>query len=180
MNNRFLFFMPLIVAFAFISCESELATSPFDSIDADAAYQTVADLDAGALGAYGGISGQNIYEINALMTDNLRRASSNTGQGMQLFNHNLVAGDNTAAFVWQNAYITIDRINRVLQAIETVEPQTANETTLRNRIQGEMLALRAYQHFDLFLLQQNDVDQCLLGERAQRLTGELLFALLIF
>lgn len=150
MNNRLIFFIPLMVAFTFISCESELATSPFDSIDADAAYQTVADLDAGALGAYGGISGQNIYEINALMTDNLRRASSNTGQGMQLFNHNLVAGDNTAAFVWQNAYVTIDRINRVLRAIETVEPQSANETTLRNRIQGEMLALRAYQHFDLF------------------------------
>lgn len=150
MKNRIKLFIPAILVFALISCEGELATSPYDSIDADAAYQTVADLDAGALGAYGGISGQNIYEINALMTDNLRRASSNTGQGMQLFNHNVVAGDNTAAAAWQNAYVAIDRINRVLRAIDNIEPQSANETNLRNRIQGEMLALRAYQHFDLF------------------------------
>jgi hypothetical protein len=127
-----------------------LATSPYDSIDADAAYQTVSDLDAGALGAYSTISGQNIYAINALMTDQLRRASTNTGQGMQIFNHNIIAGDGTVEGAWANAYIAIDRINRVLTAIESIEPQNADETLMIDRIKGEMLGLRAYLHFDLY------------------------------
>ncbi|TVR14250.1 MAG: RagB/SusD family nutrient uptake outer membrane protein [Balneolaceae bacterium] len=139
-----------VLAFAYIGCESEMNLSPFDSIDAETAYQTVSDLNSGALGAYGTISGQNIYEINALMTDNLRRASSNTGQGMQLFNHNLVSGDNTAAAVWQNAYVAIDRINRVIEASDNIEPATNDEVDLLNRIRGEMFGLRAWQHFDMF------------------------------
>lgn len=134
----------------FTSCDDELATSPYDSIDADAAYQNVSDLDAGALGAYATVSGQNIYAINALMTDQLRRADSNTGQGMQIFNHNIIAGDGTIEGAWANAYTVIDRINRVLAAIENVEPQNADEASLAERIRGEMLALRAYQHFDLY------------------------------
>lgn len=140
-----------VVGFAlFTSCEDELATSPYDSIDADAAYQNVDDLDAGALGAYSAISGQNIYAINALMTDQLRRAESNTGQGMQIFNHNIIAGDGTIEGAWSNAYTVIDRINRVLAAIENIEPQSPEEQDLMNRVEGEMLALRAYQHFDLY------------------------------
>lgn len=139
-----------VLCFAAISCDSELSTSPFDAIDATSAFQSVTDLDQGALGAYGTISGQNIYSINALMTDELRRAATNTGQGMQLFNHNLVSGDGTAAGAWNNAYVAIDRINRVLAALETIEAATPAEQTLKDRIRGEMLGLRAYQHFDLF------------------------------
>jgi starch-binding outer membrane protein, SusD/RagB family len=150
MIKKPIMFMAAVFAFALISCESELNLSPFDSIDAEAAYQNVNDLNAGALGAYGTISGQNIYNINALMTDNLRRASSNTGQGMQLFNHNVVSGDNTAAGAWQNAYVAIDRINRVLEASDNIEPATNAEADLLNRVRGEMFGLRAWQHFDLF------------------------------
>ena len=140
----------VMIACAFIACESELATSPYDSIDASAAFQNVTDLNTGALGAYGTITGSNIYDINALMTDNLRRAASNTGQGMQLFNHNVVSDDNTANQVWNNAYAAIDRINRVLSAAESIEPRNDTEAGLKTRIIGEMLGLRAYQHFDLF------------------------------
>ncbi|WP_340106244.1 RagB/SusD family nutrient uptake outer membrane protein [Rhodohalobacter sp. 8-1] len=150
MKKLTLFLVAVGIIALFTSCDDELATSPYDSIDADAAYQTVSDLDAGALGAYATISGQNIYAINALMTDQLRRADSNTGQGMQIFNHNIIAGDGTIEGAWANAYIVIDRINRVLEAIETIEPQNADETSLVERITGEMLALRAYQHFDLY------------------------------
>lgn len=150
MKNLTLYILAAIGFALITSCDDELATSPFDSIDADAAYQSVSDLNAGALGAYATISGQNIYAINALMTDQLRRADSNTGQGMQIFNHNIIASDGTIEGAWANAYIAIDRINRVLTAAENIEPTTAAETELKNRITGEMLALRAYQHFDLY------------------------------
>lgn len=150
MNKLTLLLLSVAIIALFTSCDDELATSPYDSIDADAAYETVSDLDAGALGAYATISGQNIYSINALMTDQLRRADTNTGQGMQIFNHNIIASDGTIEGAWANAYIAIDRINRVLAAIENIEPQNSEEAELQNRIEGEMLALRAYLHFDLY------------------------------
>ena len=132
------------------SCEDQLSTTPFDSIDSKSAFKTVSDLNDGALGAYGTISGENIYAINSLMTDNLRRASSNTGQGMQVFNHNIIANDGTVEGAWLNAYVTIDRINRVITAAETIEGENSSEVDEKRRIVGEMIALRAYQHFDLF------------------------------
>lgn len=145
----------LLVALVGFSCEDQLSTSPYDLIGADAAFQTAADLEAAALGAYGGVSGQNIYAINALITDNLRRADTNTGQGMQLFNHNIIAGDGTVLGAWNNAYVVIDRINRILGALESVETTTPAATSLKTQIEGEMLALRAYQHFELYRLFAN-------------------------
>ena len=139
-----------VMALALISCEDQLDIQPYDLIGADAAFSSATDLESGALGAYAVMSGQNIYSINALMTDNLRRAASNTGQGMQLFNHNVVASDGTVTGAWANAYQVIDRINRVLGALESVEATLPADVALKNQVEGEMLALRAYQHFDLF------------------------------
>ncbi|MDR9417724.1 RagB/SusD family nutrient uptake outer membrane protein [Gracilimonas sp.] len=140
----------LVLALFFVSCEDELATSPYDQLSAENAFSTVNDIEQGALGAYAAISGQNIYALNALITDNLRRASTNTGQGMQIFNHNIIPGDGTVSGLWSNSYAIIDRVNRVLAAAENIEAATANEEDILNRVRGEMLALRAYQHFELY------------------------------
>ena len=134
----------------FTSCDDELATSPIDSIDADAAFQSVGDLVDGANGAYATVSGSNIYAINALMPDELRRASTNTGQGMQIFNHNIIPSDGTISGAWADAYGVIDRVNRVLAAAENIEAETAAEVETKDQVIGEMLALRAYQHFELY------------------------------
>jgi hypothetical protein len=137
-------------ALLFTACDDELTTSPIDSIEADLAYQTVGDLEDGANGAYAAVSGANIYSINALMTDELRRASTNTGQGMQIFNHNIIPSDGTIGGAWANAYGVINRANRVLEAAENIEGETAAQVNLKDQIVGEMHALRAYQHFELF------------------------------
>jgi len=138
------------LALLFTACDDELSTSPIDSIDADAAYQTVGDLVDGANGAYATVSGSNIYAINALMPDELRRASTNTGQGMQIFNHNIIPSDGTISGAWADAYGVIDRVNRVLAAAENIEAETASEVETKDQVIGEMLALRAYQHFELY------------------------------
>jgi len=137
-------------ALLFTACDDELATSPIDSIDANAAFQSVGDLVDGANGAYAAVSGANIYSINALISDELRRASSNTGQGMQLFNQTITAGEGAMGGAWSNAYAAIDRVNRVLAASENIEAETAAEVELKDQVVGEMLALRAYQHFELY------------------------------
>lgn len=149
--KNFIILLIAVLGMAFLTaCDDELATTPFDSIGADAAFQTVGDLEDGANGAYAAISGQNIYSINALMPDELRRASSNTGQGMQIFNHNIIPSDGTIEGAWANAYVAIDRLNRVLAAADNIEPESAEGIERKDQIVGEMLALRAYQHFELY------------------------------
>lgn len=153
--NRLLKYIAIaLIAVVYTACESALDTAPSDLIDASQAFQTVGNLEAGALGVYGtyaGGAGAMVHtEINALMSDELRRASTNTGQGMQLFNHNLVSGDNTALAAWTNAFYTIDRANRVLAAIDDVETVTAAEVARKERVRGELLGVRAWAHFDLY------------------------------
>ncbi|MCH8523117.1 MAG: RagB/SusD family nutrient uptake outer membrane protein [Balneolales bacterium] len=144
----------VLFAVTITACESYLDTTPTDLIDASQAFRSVSNLEAGALGVYatyaGGAGAMSHTELNALVSDELRRASTNTGQGMQLFNHNIVSGDNTALAMWTSAYYTIDRANRVLAGVDIVEANTAAEQTRQNRVQGEMLGLRAWAHFDLF------------------------------
>ena len=149
---KYIKYLMTAVLFAGIltSCEDYLATTPYDSIDATAAFQTIQDLSDGANGVYGSISGQNIYSINALMTDELRRAPTNTGQGMQVYNHDIIPSEGTVSGAWSNAYITLDRLNRVIEALDLVEASSVDEEALKERIRGEMLGVRAYLHFDLY------------------------------
>lgn len=144
----------MLFAVSLTACESYLDTSPTDLIDASQAFRSVSNLESGALGVYatyaGATGAMGHTELNALVSDELRRASTNTGQGMQLFNHNIVSGDNTALAIWTSAYYTIDRANRVLGAFDVVQANTAAEQTRKNRVEGEMLGLRALAHFDLF------------------------------
>ncbi|MCH8495286.1 MAG: RagB/SusD family nutrient uptake outer membrane protein [Balneolales bacterium] len=158
--NRILKYVAIaLIAVVYTACESALDTTPSDLIDASQAFRSVADLEAGAQGVYGTYAGVNgaevIYAINALMSEELRRAESNTGQGMQLFNHNLITSDNTALAAWTSAYYTIDRANRVLAAIDAVETNTAAEEARKNRVRGELLGMRAWVHFDLYRTYSN-------------------------
>jgi len=154
MNRYFKYIAILLIAVVHTACESYLDTTPSDLIDASQAFRTVGNLESGALGVYAtyaGAGGAMVHtEINALVSDELRRAATNTGQGMQLFNHNIVSGDNTALAAWTSAYYTIDRANRVLAGVELVQANTAAEEQRKNRVQGEMLGIRAWAHFDLF------------------------------
>src|SRR5690606_39476745 len=45
-------------------------------------------------------------------------------------------------------YVIIDRVNRVLEAIPAI-PTTASTQSLLDQYHGELLALRAYSHFEL-------------------------------
>jgi hypothetical protein len=151
MNKLFKYLTLGVVFFAFMACESNLDIAPFDIIDEEAAFETVADLESGTLGVYGSISITGTIDLNTKISDNIRIAvETNTGQGRQMFNLAYVTGTGEISGLWADSYQVIDRANRVLAATERITGDTPAEQALVQRIRGEMIAMRAWQHFDLY------------------------------
>jgi starch-binding outer membrane protein, SusD/RagB family len=55
-------------------------------------------------------------------------------------------------------YGVIDRVNRVLQALPNADSTRAGDNTLRSRVRGEALFIRAYAHFELFRFYAGNYD----------------------
>jgi hypothetical protein len=150
MNKLFKYLTLGLVLLGFMACESQLDIAPFDIIDEQAAFETVEDLESGTLGVYGSISITAILDLNTKLSDNIGLAETNTGQGRQMFDLQFVTGTGEIGTLWADSYQVIDRANRVLAAIERIPGETAAEQALVQRIKGEMIAMRAWQHFDLY------------------------------
>lgn len=150
MKKFYLTLFLMVAMLGFTACDDELEIQPFDIIDESRAYEDIDDLEQGALGVYGSISGVNIIDINARIVDNLRIAEENTGQGIQIFNHDYSSGQGEFSGLWNDAYQVIDRANRLLAAIERIPGETAEEQARVQVLKGEMIAMRAWQHFDLW------------------------------
>lgn len=140
----------LLILFLFASCQESLELNPFDQIDEERAFESLSDLRLGATGVYSGMSGVNVISLNARIADNSRIATTNTGQGIQIFNHAFNAGTDDIEELWFDFYNVIDRANRVLTAKERLEFETEAEQSEADLIEGEMLAVRAWQHFELY------------------------------
>ncbi|HEY1010755.1 MAG TPA: RagB/SusD family nutrient uptake outer membrane protein [Daejeonella sp.] len=145
----------LIVSFVTLalglsSCEDSVDLRPTDVIDADKAFIAVSDLDQGAIGAYSALSYENTLWTAAIMSDEVRWAIDNNNRNYGLehkWSFDPGTGNVTAA--WGNLYVVIDRINRVLEAMDKVPAANATEEATKARVKGELLALRAFSHFEL-------------------------------
>src|SRR5437764_15348352 len=119
-------------ALVLASCKKTIdEIRPTDVFQEENAFQTVADLDKGAIGAYAAVSGENIIYVAAIMSDEVRISSENRGQGQFLHKWTHISSDADAGRAWQNLYIGIDRANRVLAAIDKVPATTAADQAER-------------------------------------------------
>lgn len=105
----------------------------------------------GAYAAYGPDFGGDAIVFNDLFTDNMRKGSSNNGQGSEEYNFLMQPNSDMPESVWGNRYATINRINRVLRAYDRLyDGFDAAEQRRAKHLKGNLLALRALCHFDLF------------------------------
>ena len=124
-----------------------MALPPSDSIDATKAFRNLEDVNMGVLGAYAPMT-TSLLEAAAIASDEVmlptENTVSNTSSHRWLYNSS--SGSVTSAFY--EYYVTIDRLNQVLAAIPNI-PTTASTQSLMDQYEGELLALRAYCHFEL-------------------------------
>jgi hypothetical protein len=136
--------------FGMQACNKSVDLFPTDNINEANVFQTVADLEQGLYAAYGSLPGENDMYVNAIVADETKISNENRGQGQFEFKWQYVpaqGGSTTSA--WVSYYYVIGLINKELAAFDKVVPRNATETTTKDRIKGELLALRAFAHFQL-------------------------------
>lgn len=148
-NNVRTFVMVLMVGMAFSSCNDAIDVGPDDEIVESNAITNVDDVASATIGVYGTLAANNAIYWNSLFTDELKLPDSNNGQGIQVHTWSITTSDGTAAGIFGNYFTTINRANRVLQAIPLVVPANAEEAALLDRYKGELLAIRGWAHFTL-------------------------------
>lgn len=130
-------------------CLKDLDLNPVDSVSQEVAFNNVSDLNTGVLGVYAGFAAANTQYATSLITDEaVMPAENNTGRGVITYRWQYDAGSAEPGNAWANYYDVIDRANRILKIIDGIAAEGADLDT-RNRLKGELLAIRAYAHLEL-------------------------------
>lgn len=139
------------------SCLSDLDVKPTEIIDETLAFQSMDDVNAGVLGVYAGLS-TYIISTNTLISDEaMWPMENNTGRGTLMYSWKQDPVNPEAIAPWQSFYQVLDRANRILDVIDGVYT-TPQEIPVRDQYKGELLALRAYCHFELLRLYAVDYE----------------------
>ncbi|MEO6681357.1 MAG: RagB/SusD family nutrient uptake outer membrane protein [Ginsengibacter sp.] len=146
MNIKKLLIIVSGVCLILMSC-NKLKLTPTDSIDPSKAFRNLDDLNMGVLGAYAPLD-YDLILAAAIVSDEVmlptENTVSNTASHRWLYNSSY--GSVTSS--WNAYYRIIDRANRVIAAVPNIPVNPSLQSKL-NQYHGEMLALRAYSHFEL-------------------------------
>lgn len=128
------------------SC-TKLDFKPTDSISPDKAFRNIADINLGVIGAYALVD-YSMTSLSSTVADENMFPTENTVGNSDAFRWLYTAGSGSVTSLYGNNYTAIDRLNRVLAAQDLLT-FTGADVALANRYRGELLALRAYLHFEL-------------------------------
>ncbi|MDG1571987.1 RagB/SusD family nutrient uptake outer membrane protein [Robiginitalea sp. M366] len=132
-----------------VACNDAIEIDQPGRLDADAAFQSLDDLEAGLFGAYDQFDISPDIAFQSIFTDELSIGFDNGGQGLADYGFVLNAGSTAPQVFWVNGYQQLNAANRLIEASDIIEPQDAAEQARFNQILGEAYALRAWAHFIL-------------------------------
>lgn len=142
--KKYLLIFPVL--FLLASCD-KLDISPSDTIDPSAAFRNIKDVNMGILGVYGSL-GYTLTGNNVTVSDEAVMPQENNVTNTSAYRWLYTPGSGSVTSAFYELYVSIDRANRVLAAIDRIKVKD-NELELKEQYRGELLALRAYCHFEL-------------------------------
>ncbi|RDC55116.1 RagB/SusD family nutrient uptake outer membrane protein [Pedobacter chinensis] len=138
----------LIFSLLFITAScTKLDLVPTDTISPDKAYRNISDINLGILGVYALLDGGTIGVVSTV-SDEATFPTENTVGNSDAFRWLYTAGSGSVTSQYGTFYVAIDRINRTIAGLDALT-LTGADVTLGARYRGELLALRAYFHFEL-------------------------------
>src|SRR5687767_5974511 len=152
MNYAYKFFLSAFLLLTMFSCKKLTEIQETDFLDASKALKTVENNESAIIGAYAGLQIEMGILLNGELSDELKTSgefyNSITTHEWQYGAADIVIRDNYTAI--GSYYPIIDRVNRVLTYVNTADSTRAGDNTLRLRLRGEALFIRAFCHFELF------------------------------
>ncbi|WP_299889828.1 RagB/SusD family nutrient uptake outer membrane protein [uncultured Lacinutrix sp.] len=140
----------LIGAFMIVSlfgCNDAIDIEQPGRLGAENAFTSVADLQAGLLGAYNFLDTTNEIGFTAAFTDESTRGRDNGGQNVNIQNFNLNSGNGYVSNIWLSYYGAIGTANRIIAAAGSVD--SSEDQTAYDNILGQTYAIRAYSFFQI-------------------------------
>nr|WP_226904840.1 RagB/SusD family nutrient uptake outer membrane protein [Pedobacter schmidteae] len=142
--QRFAMLVAVVICTA--SC-AKLDLKPTDYILQEKAFRSIADVNLGLIGAYAPID-YSTLSLSATISDEAMYPQENDVGNSDAFRWLYTGASGSVTSFYYNNYQAIDRVNRVLEAMDKLT-FTGTDIDLANRYRGELLALRAYLHFEL-------------------------------
>ena len=128
------------------SCAKKLEIKPRQSIDAETALTTPANIEAALASAYAGLKAQALYGRDIQMVSDaladIGRATNHSGR-LNAENRNTF---NAHLAFWTTSYGIINEINAIIAALPAVQGALPADLV---RWEGECRALRGFLYFDL-------------------------------
>ncbi len=138
-----------VISLGLFSC-NDLVEFERDFIITGDAIQSVVELERLVLGTYNSLNAyRSIMDFNSIGSDEVRIGLGNRGQGLQTHAFILTTNDALADFIWDSSYDVLDNVNRNLDFADIVPTEGSADIDLVNQLRGELLGIRAWQHFDL-------------------------------
>lgn len=141
-----------LVILTMASCEKVINIPEADLIGGETALKTVGYNEQAIIGAYAASQTEMGILLNATFADEVKVAefyNAGTTHEWQYASTDVGLRDNFTAVT--PYYRVIDRVNRVLEALPGADSTKAGDESLRLRLRGEALFLRAFSHFELYL-----------------------------
>lgn len=140
----------LVLGSTLLSCKKLLEIKDTEFINDENAYATVEYVEQGIIGAYAGLVPEQGYLLNSYFSDEVRTPgefyNSISTHEWQYGPDDVTIRDNFVA-LGQN-YQVIDRVNRILEAVDAADSTRPGDPALKPRLKGEAFFLRAFAHFE--------------------------------
>ncbi|RYF87255.1 MAG: RagB/SusD family nutrient uptake outer membrane protein [Chitinophagaceae bacterium] len=146
MKNRSFKTFALLAFVAFASC-TKLDQKPSDIIDPEKAFRNINDINMGLIGVYAAMDYTPI-SMNSTVSDEAMFPTENTVGNSDAFRWLYNPSSGSVTSFYYDTYRAIDRANRTLEGLEKLSFSGSDAATA-TRYRGELLALRAYLHFEL-------------------------------
>ncbi|MFK2819713.1 RagB/SusD family nutrient uptake outer membrane protein [Flavobacteriaceae sp. LMIT009] len=144
-----------ILAVVMFSCSDDfLEVSPSESLPPSEAFKDLTAVGQTVLGMYSGLQEDEYYSFfliaaPAVKGDDFQtRQTGRRTENLYKFNETAEATNGAQGF-WDQAYYILNIANSILENIDNVSAESAEEIALRDQYKGEALAMRALVHFDL-------------------------------
>lgn len=152
-----------VLVMVYISCDDAIDIIQPGELGADVAFQSTDDLQLGLNDVYFGLNTDEAIQISSFFTDETSLGIENSGQNIGLLQFILNSVSGIPDNLWGNNYATINSINRILEAAETISVEVGDQNR-HDDILGQLYAIRAAEYFELLTYFSTDItDDSALG-----------------